>query len=333
MKIGFWGGEPTLNVPAMKRIVERLSNLDFIIHYSIATNGYNINEDIINFFIETNKTDNRTFEVQVSYDGNPIHDICRRTCSGETTSKRVVENVEKMFDAGLRPNFKSTATFKHFDKMYDSYMDIVNISDRIGRNMKYALTLDYSYQTMESLTEEEFNESLNNLKSSLVKIAKEEIHRSMNLNKPPTFTWFDKNENVRKICGAGSQYQLIDHDGCVYVCHGCVYVPKKEDHLICNIEDPIELAAEALKRTNDILEPATDFDKVDCKDCNASVCFRCNATKYIQSKKENYFDRWTDFSCEPLSCKMYRLASVIRDAKRIKEEEVALSILKANQKE
>jgi len=92
-QIVFFGGEPLLNFPTIKYIVnlcndlERNRKISFI--YSITTNGTILNEEII-YFLIINK-----FRVMVSYDGEKnIHDKYRRFKNGATSYDLVADNIK-----------------------------------------------------------------------------------------------------------------------------------------------------------------------------------------------------------------------------------------------
>jgi uncharacterized protein len=93
--IGFYGGEPLLNLPLIKRCVgyARKSNLGKDIAFSITINGSLLAGDAADFLAAEN------FSIVVSIDGTEeIHDRNRRYKNGLLTWQRVISNVRAFLD-------------------------------------------------------------------------------------------------------------------------------------------------------------------------------------------------------------------------------------------
>ena len=88
--IGFYGGEPLLNFPLIKRCTEyALDKAKSKIFFSITTNGYLLKGDIADFLAEHN------FSVAVSLDGPAsTHDRHRKTKDGLPTHAVVLDNLK-----------------------------------------------------------------------------------------------------------------------------------------------------------------------------------------------------------------------------------------------
>ena len=54
LDISFFGGEPTLNFPVIKAIVEYCNEQEFIVQYGITTNCVHITDELIDFFYDNN---------------------------------------------------------------------------------------------------------------------------------------------------------------------------------------------------------------------------------------------------------------------------------------
>ena len=321
--ISFWGGEPTLCIDQMVKFVHELKAIDDIhFSFSFSTNGYDIPDDFLDFIRDVNDFKNMSFSVQVSYDGNPIHRKCRLLKSNKSidTSIKVRETIKRILDRQIRVDLKGTASFEDFKHIYDAYLDYVELNDTLNINFKYALTLDYSYQTWSTMDESKFNIYADDLRKSLIKIAKHESERNLN-GRAPIFIWFDK-ENTKRICTAGYKYQVINYDGNIYTCHGCVYTPNKDEHYICNfLTDDISTIINKLKELNNLLSDITDHN---CVNCTADVCYKCNATKYMYSKKNTYKEKWLDFESNKRECDLYKMVSNIYVAKLLYENNYKL---------
>ena len=95
--IGFYGGEPLLNMGLIRQIMnyskEKFPDKEF--GFSMTTNFFNADryiQDIVN---------NRMY-INLSLDGpKEIHDKCRRTKNGKPTYDRIMSNLKKIEDLGI----------------------------------------------------------------------------------------------------------------------------------------------------------------------------------------------------------------------------------------
>jgi uncharacterized protein len=295
--ITFFGGEPTLNYSALKYIVNYYKNDDFIL-FSLITNGSK--EDVIKDVFDEVKTkmigNTRKLHVQVSYDGQPIHDKNRIDINRKPTSAIVKKTITNLILNGYNVSIKSTITPDDFKYMYDAYLDVKSIFEEPYGS--YFPTIDY-YNTYE------IDYNIEDLKQSLIKISAEE-YKYFKQYKKFFFSWFNGNNN--KVCGAGQGMIAIDTDLKVYPCHGAFFENNNE-HLIGHLEkhDIINkinnrrtLLQTALKRLN------------TCNFCNSNICLKCNVIKHKYSDKEEYTDKWYDFENQPWLCRYYKVADKIK---------------------
>lgn len=98
VKITYMGGEPTLNITAIKLLSNELlkdENINF--KFCIVTNGYNLNKEYISILREC-----RVLEYQITLDGpQRVHDTRRCLKSGEGTYDVILDNIHlllKMHD-------------------------------------------------------------------------------------------------------------------------------------------------------------------------------------------------------------------------------------------
>ena len=96
--VGFYGGEPLLRFPLIRKLIEYAKSLraeqsspDRPLSFHLTTNATLLNDEIIDFFIE-NKVN-----TSISLDGpEHIHNFNRVTKKGAGSFKIVIENVEKI---------------------------------------------------------------------------------------------------------------------------------------------------------------------------------------------------------------------------------------------
>jgi radical SAM protein with 4Fe4S-binding SPASM domain len=304
LSIDFWGGEPTLCSYEIKSIIDYFENYENIKFY-IYSNGYDISdikETLIKYRNKVVLDNSPKLLLQVSYDGEKLQDKYRVNKKGEGTSKRVKSNIEWLNDKEIPFVIKSVISPVDFDLMIDSYDEIKELIYNNNVNTGYFPTIEY--YNSERFTEEEIQDHLSKLRYSMTIITAKEIISILDKNERLFFTWLKGNI---ALCNAGQNYISIDYDGNIYSCHGCFYSNKK-DHYFTNMLsnsnsiDWIKIICNKNKLNNNYIPPK-------CEECDTLICLRCNVVKYENSKKENYFDKWRDYSNQPTLCRYYREAS------------------------
>jgi uncharacterized protein len=286
LNISFWGGEPTLNGDLIIDIMKEFQHLDDV-GFHIYTNGYNRKrlDNIID------QVDNSKLAIQISYDGKDINDKFRLTHSGKPTSTQVVENMEYFGRKGVNVSLKATIPLKSMKGLYACWQDYKKLFDRfqdIGPNftVSYAPTIDY----VENIPKENLEELIDNFRMEMLKIASEEI-KFFKQHGRHLCSWFNGSDS-KQHCASGAHMHAIDVDGKTYACHGSLYSPNKElmqgsdiqkDSFVADVEKMAKTYQEPIREMNDI-----------CKGCVATTCMICPVSSLDNSKKENYFDRWTD---------------------------------------
>lgn len=84
----------------------------------------------------------------------------------------------------------------------------------------------------------------------------------------------------------------IDVDGNTYACHGSLYSPNKEAMKASNIMDD-DFINSVIKMSETYGKAIERIDPI-CQGCVATTCMICPVSSLDNSKKEDYFDRWTD---------------------------------------
>ena len=102
--VQFFGGEPTLNIPAIKTILNRVRSHSSNPFFYITTNG-TFDEHVLQLLID------ERIGLYLSLDGiGEYHDLHRKTVSGEGTYSVVMKNLESVLQAGLPCKIRSTIT-------------------------------------------------------------------------------------------------------------------------------------------------------------------------------------------------------------------------------
>lgn len=309
LNIGFWGGEPTLKPSLIDRFIKEC---DYpTTKFFIFSNGAHL-PDRVKYQLERLKYDtviesrghgfgriHPKLCIQISYDGQPVHDMYRVSKTKLLSSFHVRQTIRWLDKNEIPYVLKSTITPESFKYMYDAYMDIKDLSkDLTGKgykNLDYFPTIDY--YTKQTYTTEEMATLCDDLKKSLIKIARKDLKAQVS-----AFKWFKQN---RSLCTAGRDLIAIDVDGSIYNCHGCLYGENK-DHKIGHIKNinihTYETLYENYKKFDEGIR-----DGKECKGCPVTYCLRCNHAKYNNSKKTEYLDRWRDFKNQPHLCEFYKI--------------------------
>jgi len=286
LSISFWGGEPTLNPTFIVEIMNHYKDNDRVF-FHLYTNAFNIHN--MNKIIDN--VDTKKLKVQVSYDGRVINDAYRLTQNKKATSNQVLNNLYILAQKGIDVSLKSTLPIEEMSalgKTWDEYRDIQNMLWKVDKNLKisYSPTIDY----VSVIPDNQKEESVVAFRQEFLKIAKKEI-QFYKENGRYLCSWFGGEDN-RKHCSAGYNMAAIDQRGQLYACHGAIYSSEKEKLVSGSIHD--EKFIETLAAyTEQFAEPLKKIPK-ECENCVATTCMICPVVSHSKSKKEDFFDKWTD---------------------------------------
>ena len=286
LSISFWGGEPTLNGDLIINVMNEFRNYDDI-SFHIYSNGYNRKR--LQHIVDN--VDCTKLAIQFSYDGKNINDRFRLTHSGKPTSTQVVENLEYFARKGINLSLKATVPLNSMTGLYAAWQDyklLYETLNDIGDNITvcYAPTIDY----VTEIPKENLDELIQNFRGEMLAIAKEEIKFFRKYNKH-LCTWFAGGDS-KQHCASGAHMHAIDVDGKSYACHGSLYSPNKELMQGSDIHND-SFAADVARMSKEYLKPISSMNDI-CTNCVATTCMICPVSSLDNSKKDDYFDRWTD---------------------------------------
>ena len=118
----FQGGEPLLNYPVIKHIVEYTEEHknDKTISFSIVTNTLALNEEMMEFFFK------HKISISTSLDGDrELHNCNRPSRDGTGTFSQVIENIHRMQEMGISVGVIQTTTrmsLKYSCQIVDTYL-------------------------------------------------------------------------------------------------------------------------------------------------------------------------------------------------------------------
>jgi radical SAM protein with 4Fe4S-binding SPASM domain len=275
LRLTLWGGEPTLNRPLMERVIEEGSkNGTTVFAY---TNGSNLMK-----YVDALRDGN--LEVQVSYDGEPVNTMMRLDKKGVPTSRKIIKVMKDLIDEGIKFSIKSTITPKHFIHLpscWKTISQLDELSRKRGFHQTYAPTIDY-YAMDDGYAHD--------LREAMIVIGRLEVER-MKRNLPPLLTWIQPQEP--SFCSAGTEFFMINEDGDVFPCHGCLYQDKKAEMKWCSIFDPdfINKIVEKMELHKRIMYNVPE----ECEHDYLTYNVRCNSEAFGKSIETKYEKRWTDY--------------------------------------
>ena len=158
--IGFYGGEPLINMKLIQQIVEYSKEVfeGKEIHYSITTNLTLLTEEIMQY-LEKNE-----FQLLISLDGNKEATDTNRKFGNDELSvfDIVIKKLKSIYDK-YESLFKKSALNVVLDPKLsvDLYDDLINQYDFIKEMNLYAVKKDDTYSDEKNITSEEFIDSYN----------------------------------------------------------------------------------------------------------------------------------------------------------------------------
>lgn len=292
LSLNFWGGEPSLKIDLIQKIVNYYLNNNRV-KFVIYTNGSNINQ-----LLEISKQCNQIlfgkFHIQVSYD---YFTQDNRILQTNISSKSIIiESIEKLINSNVPFNTKSTLLFEDLPLVDKVYGEFCNLNDELKNKYKLAnnplslaITVDTTLKWKK--TDQEFDEMMIEFKNSMQNILKKAVQ------KPEyEFNWLN---GTRQLCTAGKNFFCIDIDGFVYPCHGIMFVPNKDQYCFGNIKE--------FKKFQFDFNVFKQPEK--CLKCDTTVCFRCNASFQSFSKLTSLSEKWNDFCQSEKYCQIQQTIS------------------------
>ena len=257
LEVDFFGGEPLMNMGAVKEIVSYGRELEAkhgkSINFTLTTNVLTLDHETTRFL-----NDNAMATV-LSMDGRPeVHDRVRRADDGSVTSGKVLENMKKFVSSRGGDNYyaRGTYTALNLDFAKDVRFMAEEGFDRIS--FEPVVLFDGTpMQIRESHLLEIFAEY-----DRLVDFMLERRSEG----KPILFFHFDMNVAkgpclAKRLsgCGAGADYVAVTPEGDIYPCHQFV---GKGEFRLGDVWNGID-NTECVRKFSD----ANIYTKSGCKDC------------------------------------------------------------------
>lgn len=294
LSISFFGGEPTLNMPIIKQVVEYCNQQPFIVQYGITTNCVHITDEMIDFFYDNN------FGILVSIDGTEaLHN--RNRCN---SYKVVTDNIKRMFDGGLKLNMEARVTLPPKDVQYtfDSMKAMYDLGfDQIAPCFVY--DQEWSDEQFSVFTEEMYK-----IYEFAFDKYNTDTKRNLQIKNIEDFIYlcFDHDTNDTSPCGFGKNaWVSVGYDGELTPCHQVhTHFRNREELHMGNL-----VTGEFTPVVMDMIR--NQFNRSSCGNCKYQhVCLGgCPAENFARDKNFN--------SLNPAVCKhmeiMYTIAKEYQD--------------------
>src|SRR5574344_2085106 len=197
LHIEFWGGEPLMYFDTVYKLYKEFCEYDNV-EFFMYTNG-SLVEKYKDQLLEMKNKINRRLQVQVSYD---FHD--------EKTNQRIQLN--KCFDDNdFNFGIKSTCTINDLENnIFNQYVAY----DKLNQSLKHKVVFACTPDTLNN-----GNIDYDKMNTQFIKLINYFIKNKQ--GQKTGFVWFDSKDKAN--CHGGDNSFIIDTDGRITYCHGCLY--------------------------------------------------------------------------------------------------------------
>lgn len=231
--ITFFGGEPLLNIEAMKYTIQYIKEQypERKVSYSMTTNGTILNDDIIKILKE-NK-----IIVLVSIDGPNNEYNLRHYKNGTSSVDDVISNIAKLQKNGIYIEIRATLVCNN-----PFILESFDFFEKIGIPffVSFAYTSENKNHNLSDYTKDNLGIITSQMRKLLIyykdKIKKGEPIYNKKFSKEVFILRYRNIQNIS--CGAGRTYFTITADGDIY---SCAHFMNEKKFKIGNIEDDEKL--------------------------------------------------------------------------------------------
>jgi len=297
--LNMWGGEPTVRTDLIKKFFNALGN-DNRVYIWIFSNGAKFSKELKNLILKYKDLaigNREKLWIQISYDGVPVHNKWRVDVKGKPTINKTLKTIKWLSDNNARFGLKAVINPEDFKHLSEVFKDYCNVLSKYRINSAYAPTIEYVHELWKTKL---MNKYTDELKTSLKQII---LFLLEHPEYEKYFRWFT---NSKALCSAGVNLMTLS-EGKAYTCHGILYHTDTKDNVFFDFsKHNFDEVVERINKKRELHKHKQFIEPEECKNCEASICYKCNAVKFQVSKKKDYMDKWTDYLNQPELCKFYK---------------------------
>jgi len=269
--IVFFGGEPLLNFPLIKKIDSHLNKIKLNAKYAAITNGTIMNEEIKNFI------NNKFFNLGISLDGPKAINDGQRFGLTESVHDCVIETINKLNPRSYPILIKSIVTKRSVTKLAEI---VEHISSLNIDSLAIEPVNDVPTESEFFVSDDDYATYINEVTNILVR----NINKLANGDNVAFKTYIyniliQMITKTRKInmCSAGREFITITAEGDVYPCH--MFIKFNEFHM-GNVNDE-NFPGKEFNRLREMFYNANVYKSSECNACWAR--FLCGGECHWQS--------------------------------------------------
>jgi len=257
LEVDFFGGEPLLNFPAIKEIVEYGRELEKKYHkrfkFTTTTNGVKLNDEIIDFF------NREMYNVVVSIDGRPeVHDRMRPTANGKGSYDLIIGHAKKLVRLRNQQQYYIRGTYTRYN--LDFANDVLHLADEGFEQLSIEPVVTdpkHDYALRQEDLPRIFDE-YERLGREYLKRRKDGrwfsfFHFTLDLTGGPCM------QKRLTGCGAGNEYVAVIPNGDIYPCHQ--FVGRENMRMGSVLDETFDEDMQTYFKNNHVLA------KEKCRDC------------------------------------------------------------------
>ena len=258
LSIYFFGGEPTLNMPTLKTVVEYVKGLKFPVHFIINTNGTAPN-NVLDYLIDNN------FVIGLSSDGIPaVTDYHRSSKQDVLVSEFVERSIQKLVDAKAIFQVRATITKWNVSLLNEGIRYWASLGVRFVHLEPVGPSFDFAYFVESRPDRDEYVSAMLSVVDEAEKLRIYIINSAyMNLMTPSTY-----------FCTiiAGEE-ELYTPDGAISLCYRVQNKKSRAQEFISRMYNPLTGKFERDMNRNTSLSRIEVNNEKPCSNCHARyVC-------------------------------------------------------------
>ncbi|KKS31541.1 MAG: Radical SAM domain-containing protein [candidate division WWE3 bacterium GW2011_GWA1_42_12] len=212
VELKFAGGEPLVDIEIVSYFMDQaraaLLPLGVKIHLAIITNGTLVTDEKAKFL------KNEAFSVMVSLDGLGDFNNARKYADGRTSVHQVLEGIECLLNAGVRPTILTTVSDTNVEGLWDL---MIYVREK-GLTLSLSPSRDYEQELGLKMNVEHISNEMVVFLHKVCLLPDSDLPRL-------SFNGIQFTGGRTHICGGGSNYFAVDPDAGVCFCQMTVDKP------------------------------------------------------------------------------------------------------------